>query len=77
MSDDRWRFMLFHGLVLSGVTGGTQSCGASPSYVSSVLSPGVARDLMATLERFDDILLPLVILETLNDSLGVVQMFQW
>jgi len=55
--------MLFHGLVLSGVTGGTQSCGASPSYVSSVLSPGVARDLMATLEHFNGISFLPVILE--------------
>ena len=74
------KFRFSHGPVLDGLTGGMQLFGAGSSHVPSVPrrpSWGIMFDLMATLERFDDILLPLVILETLNDSLGVVQMFQW
>ena len=58
--------MFFHGLLLSGVTESMQSCGTGPSYALSVPcrpSPGVAHDLTATLERFDDILFFSVILE--------------
>ena len=53
--------------MLGGVTGGLQLFGAGPSYVPSVPhrpSLGIALDLTVTLERFDDILLLLVILET-------------
>ena len=58
------RFMLSYGPLLRGAIGGMQSCGAGPSYVSSVQSLGVVQDLTATLERFDGISFLPVILET-------------
>ena len=51
--------------MLDEVTGGMRSSGAGPSYVPSVPyrpSPGVARDVTVTLERFDGIsFLPVIL----------------
>ena len=55
--------MSSHGPVLNDVTGGMQLFGAGPSYVPRRSSPGVL-DLTVTLQRFDDILLLPVILQT-------------